>query len=194
MRNLVFRMCRTPPIRSTSARSRRTPRLIVTLAAQQSDQRRQHRSSLGIVRRNTAACRHQRSEFIVVNMRGGGMARLLGNARGSSASVRGSYIARYSQKRRTTSCRMARPLAVPSHENTKLSAMSRVRGPSSCSTLGYWTSSQRRGLLLKRVAERPTQRDVVFHLDGQCPREAAHDTPPGNGKATAASCGSATFT
>jgi hypothetical protein len=63
--------------------------------------------------------------------------------------------------------------------------------------LGRDVSGQRpqyRGLLVERIAERAAQRDIPFDPVGQGFSEAAHDAPPGKGRATSASCGSATFT
>ena len=70
-----------------------------------------------------------------------------------------------------------------------------VSGPPSCSELHVpHESPQCGGLLLERVAERATKFDVALDLLGRHLSEDAHDASPGKGRATSASCGSATFT
>lgn len=54
--------------------------------------------------------------------------------------------------------------------------------------------AQDRGLLGQRKTERAPMRDIRLDMPAELCGEYAHHAPPGNGRATSASCGTATFT
>jgi hypothetical protein len=164
-------------------------------AGQQPNQRRQHNCPHRVARRHAAACRDQRSEFVIAQdawrwNRTGSRQRL-------GVEHLGPWIVDREILRKATGNTMPNGAAIGRsvpRENKVQRCLPRQRAVDPFGLDVPDHGMQDRGLLVERIAERPAKGDIGLDLAAERAVEAAHGTPPGNGRATSASCGTATFT